>query len=239
MILSLLSGIIIGIVLALPPGPVGITAIKYGLFKGEKAGTELAFGNAMIDFLYSLITIFATSAAISILNAFANQYPALIFAFQVSIILALMAFGILNLKSKKQLFDYQNPEQSIDRSYLGSFRNRGPVVLGIAIALTNLANPTFIPSLTWVAVQVNKIPNIDLSIYGKLLFALGFGLGNFIWVAFLVKLIVRYKHRLTDTMLFRIRQFAGFTFLGFGTLLGYRLFSVIKWPEILRLVFAF
>jgi threonine/homoserine/homoserine lactone efflux protein len=238
LIFSLLSGICIGILLAMPPGPVGITAIKLGLFNGQKSGTQLAFGNAIMDFLYSLLAIFATAAATQLINSLAHTYPLSSLVFQVLIVLTLLIYGFVSLTTQYKEIDYTNPDQKFENNFLQSLKSRGPLLLGVAIALTNLANPTFIPTLAWITVQVHKYQIIQNSTMSNLIFALGFGLGNFLWIYTLVKVIVKYKERLSDKMLIRIRQFTGVTFIGFGTIMGYRLLTITKWSEIIRFIFA-
>ena len=238
MIISLLFGTIIGIILALPPGPVGITAIKYGLFRGSRSGMELALGNAVMDFIYSLVMIFATTAASQAVGTFAKDYPYFSTLIQIAVVIVFFAVGIINLRNKYDSFDYNNPDKAYNSRFFSLIKQRGPILLGAAIALTNLANPTFVPTLAWISINVHTFGLFENNILNNLFYALGFGLGNFIWITLLVKLIVRYKHKLSENMLVRIRQFAGFTFLSFGTLLGYRVLSITKWGEIIRLIFA-
>lgn len=238
MIISLLIGITIGVLLALPPGPVGVTAMKFGLYRNSRAGMELALGNAMLDFLYSLIMIFATSTASQIMGNFEGNYPFISTIIQIGVVLAFFGIGIYNLKNKNSNFDYNNPDNAYNSRFFSLVKQRGPVLLGIAIALTNLANPTFIPTLAWISINIHTHKLFANNFINNLLYAIGFGLGNFIWITILVKLIVRYKHKFSDSMLIRIRQFAGFTFLSFGTLLSYRILSITKWGEVLHLFFA-
>lgn len=238
MIISLLFGTIIGIILALPPGPVGITAIKYGLFRGNRSGMELALGNAIMDFIYSLIMIFATTAASHAVSAFSSDYPYISTLIQILVVFVFFAVGIINLRNKYDSFDYNNPDKAYNSRFFSLIKQRGPILLGAAIALTNLANPTFVPTLAWISINVHTFGLFESTIINNFAYALGFGLGNFIWITLLVRLIVRYKHKLSENMLIRIRQFAGFTFLSFGTILGYRVLSITKWGELIRLLFA-
>lgn len=240
MILSLLSGIVLGIILAIPPGPVGITAIKYGLFRSPKAGTQLALGNAVMDFLFCLLAVFATSFAISTLNTLSITYPLLTLFIQFGVIIGFVAFGIMNIKTKPiKEPDYFSGEQEFRMKFLQDLKQRGIFFLGIAIAMTNIANPTFITTLAWVSVQTINHNLVANTAESKLLYALGFGLGNFLWIFGLVKAVTKYKHKLSDMMLIRIKKFAGITFLGFGTLLGWRVITLTKWTEIFHLLFAF
>ncbi len=235
MLISLLFGTIIGLILALPPGPVGVSAIKLGMSNGRKSGTQLALGTGLMDFFYCLIAISATSAAVNAIKSISGDYPFLILGFQLTVVVAFVVLGIINLNAKKA----ENPLDNKGNRFLDKFKSKGPFLLGIAVATANMANPTFLPSLAWVTMNVHTYELILNNHLSNLMFAIGFGLGNFLWLYLLVRFIVMYKDRLSSKMVLRLRQFAGVTFLSFGTILGVRLISITKWPEILRLVFAF
>lgn len=238
LLIAILVGLAIGFVVALPPGPVGITAIKYGLFREPKDGTQLVLGNGIMDFVYCLVALFATGAMTDALSKFSYDYPYIVAAFQFTVVMAFIALGIFNLRNKQPRELNFNDEQFDYQSGAVDFlRGRGPLFLGIAIALSNLANPTFSGTLAWIGFQAHDF-GVAGSPLNKLLFAAAFGAGNFLWLFILVRLVARYKHRLSDVMLLRIRQFAGLTFIGVGTVLGANLIGVGKLTQALRFVFA-
>jgi len=235
---ALLVGLAIGFVVALPPGPVGITAIKYGLFREPKDGTQLVLGNGIMDFIYCLVALFATGAMTETLAQFSDSYPYIVAAFQFAVVMAFIALGIFNLRDNQPRELNFNDEQFDYRSGIVDYlRSRGPLFLGIAIALSNLANPTFSGTLAWIGFKAHEF-GVTGSIVHKLLFSVAFGIGNFLWLFILVRLVSKYKHRLSDIMLLRIRQFAGLTFIGVGTVLGANLIGLGKLTQALRFVFA-
>ncbi len=239
MLTALLVGLAIGFVVALPPGPVGITAIKYGLFKQPKDGTQLVTGNAIMDFIYCLAALFATGAMTDAVSHFSDQYPYIVAALQFTVVMAFLALGVFNLRNSQPRELNFNDEQFDYRSGIVDYlKSRGPLFLGIAIALSNLANPTFSGTLAWIGFQAHEFGIAGSPLY-KLVFSLAFGAGNFLWLFILVRLVARYKHRLSDIMLLRIRQFAGLTFIGVGTVLGANLIGLGKLTQALRFVFAF
>lgn len=238
MIIALLSGIIIGLALAIPPGPISVTAIKLGLFSGKKQGTSLAMGTGLMDFIYCVIAIFATSAAISALDSFSLTYPHLILIIQLIIVIAFISFGFINLKNKphaKEILEADVKETKLAQK----LSSKGPFFLGIAVALANAPNPTFLPSLAWITMQVHQFKIFEGLALNNLFFAVGFGFGNFLWLYAIIRVIIKFRHRFSPQTLLRIRQFAGFTFIGFGTLLGYRVVTLTHWSDVLRIVFAF
>ena len=77
------------------------------------------------------------------------------------------------------------------------------------------------------------------SALNNFIFALAFGLGNFLWLYLISRILVHYQNKMSTQTLARIHQFAGITLIGFGTILGYRVITLTHWPEIIRFAFAF
>jgi putative LysE/RhtB family amino acid efflux pump len=239
MILSLLAGLIIGFVMAMPPGPVAVTAIKLGLEKGAKHGYQIGLGTSIIDFFYCMIAMFATSAVLALLGDFSDRYPLLTLFIQLSIVAGMMIYGFVTLKSKKNPLEEETDIKAKKLKFFDNLAHRGSFFLGIAVALANIANPTFLPSLAYVSLNVQKLGLIELTTIGNLSYALGFGFGNFLWIYFLIRLLTHYRSKFSDKFIIMIKKFAGYTLIGFGSILGYRVFEFTKWSEILRFVFAF
>jgi hypothetical protein len=159
---------------------------------------------------------------------------------QVVIITAFIIYGIINLK-KKDGYSNNFEEQEIGNksNFVRHFKDKGPFFLGIGVALTNIVNPTFLPSLGYVSIQIQKMGVFSTEISNILLYSLGFGIGNFLWLYLLSSIIHRLKDRFSGNMLVRIRQFAGLTFIAFGGILGWRLFFFTKWAELFKIAIAF
>ena len=239
MVMSLLAGILIGIILAILPGPVSVTAIKLSLEKGSKHGILVGLGTAVMDFFFCVSATLATSAIIPLVEQISKNYPIAVLIVQISIVAGVMVYGFLTLKSKKEK-GVTTPQNLTEKSKIIEYlTHRGPFLLGFAIALTNVANPSFMASITSVTVMVQRWGWIESSILGNTSYSIGFGLGTFIWLYTVVRVVIFYKPRMSGDLIVRIKKFAGLTFIGFGTLLGYRIIMITKWPEILRLIFAF
>ncbi|MFP4529066.1 MAG: LysE family translocator [Candidatus Kapaibacterium sp.] len=239
MIIAILAGALLGFVLAIPPGPVGVSAVKLGLFTGRRAATHFSLGTGLLDVFFCLAAIFATSAVVSSIGNFTTDYPLVMVILQVTLVVAFMIFGFVSIRSKKTLNFEESPADKQESRIVASLKSKGPFFLGIGIALTNIANPSFLPSLMWVTMNVHSLNIMENSAANNFLFSVSFGFGNFLWLYGLVQVVLRYKHKISDNMMMRIQQFAGFTLIGFGTLLGYRLLTLTKWSEVLRFAFAF
>ena len=239
MLVALLIGLLIGFLLAIPPGPVAVTAIHLGLDKGLKKGVLFSIGTGFIDLFYCATAIFATTAIVSLAGSFANDYPLLILIFQIIVITSIILFGLFNLKTTKKID--LNKEVSIEneKSYLYKLSHKGPFFLGVAVALTNIANPTFMATLAYITVNIHKLVYFETNSLTNFIFSLGFGFGNFIWLYIVIRTLIHHRERMSQKAVSRIYQFAGYTLIGFGAMLGYRVLILTKWSEILRLAFAF
>lgn len=239
MIISLLAGIILGVIIAIAPGPVAVTAMKTGLNKGTKEGGLVGLGTAFVDFSFCLGAIFATSAALSVVDNFSLSYPIITLSIQLLVVLGIVIYGITHLKSSKPVVTDNVEPLERKNKILVFLSSKGPFFVGLAVALANIANPSFMTSLAYFTMQVQKFGLIENTPIGKFAFSLGFGIGNFLWIYALVRTLVHFKSRMSDQMMLRIQKFAGVTLIGFGTILGYRIFELTKWSEILRILIAF
>lgn len=238
MLTALIIGTIIGFVLAMPPGPIAMASIRLGLDHGRKATFQMAFGTAFLDMIYCLIAIFAASAVQSSLNNFFITYPIISAVLQIIIVSGLIFYGIKQFRQREEriITDeivLETPE------YLNNLKSKGPFLLGIALALTNIANPTFLPSLAVMSAWVQKLSLFDTNAIHFFIFSLGFGLGNFLWLYTLGVIVHKNKHRLSDSSIHKIRQFAGLTFIGFGGWIGVRLIMLTNWANIFKIAFTF
>ncbi|HPD33707.1 MAG TPA: LysE family transporter, partial [Candidatus Kapabacteria bacterium] len=198
-IFAALIGVIVGFVLGIPPGPIGMTTIKMSAFNPKKNSYHLITATSMMDFIYILLTFFMTAAIIESLKNFTTKYTVITKIIQLSVVLVFIAFGIYNLIQKKT-----NPEKELQEKsepkigFLEKLGQRGPFFLGIALSLSNLVNPSFLPSLGFVTLQIAAWHLFPLNIENKIFFSVGFGLGTFLWLYTLTNIISANKHRMSE-----------------------------------------
>jgi threonine/homoserine/homoserine lactone efflux protein len=237
MIFAVLVGIIMGFVLAIPPGPVSVSAAKLSVFSTKKSTLLFIYASSTVDFLSALSTIFAAAAISKAISSFAQTHILITNIVQISVVVAFILFGIFSLTRSKK-YNIQDFGTTPKLHFLDKISHKGPFFFGLAIALSNLANPTFLPSLGYISLQVESMNFFTLDFFNKVLFSFGFGFGNFLWLYTMTLIIALNKHRITESFQKRLQQFVGITFISFGTLLGYRLFQIIHWQDIIRIIFA-
>ncbi len=238
MIVTLLVGVAVGFVLAIAPGPVGVTILKSGLRGDQRSGALISLGASFLDCVYSLLAMLTATMFFGTLQSLFTNHPIIMFFFQLVCIAAMIMYGLLQFRtpSAKQDTAARNPTSLI--ALTTRLKKNGPFFLGVGIALANIANPTFLPSLTYTSMLVQHSSLIETTVLGSVVYSIGFGLGNFGWLYGLLRVVLHYRERFSPSLTIRIHRFAGATMIGAGAILGYRVLLFTKWTELLRFVVA-
>lgn len=217
-----------------------MAAIRTGVHDGWVAAVKLAVGAGLSDVVYCAIAMFATRAIVDVLHDMEKSLPIATLTFQLVVVVVMVIFGIKQMREKpaKSHNVNMNMPQRKPRNIVEWFKSHGPFFIGVGFAVANLANPSFIPALAAMTTFIHKLEWFDTSIVTNLSFALGFGLGNMLWLFTLARLVIANRNKLTQTFLLRIQQVTGVTLIGFGTFYGLRVLIVTKWGDLLRFVFA-
>ncbi len=240
MIVALLIGALVGFIIAMPPGPVGVTSMKLGLNNGLRPAALFSLGSGFLDIFFCILAVFAASAAVVALSDFMEAHPLITIILQVLVVIGFIFFGIYSLKRAKKYAQQSDINAKLPKSQLIEYlKEKGPFFLGIAIAMTNIANPTFLPSLAYISMQIHQLNIYELGGLNNLMYSIGFGFGNFLWLYLLASMVIKMKNIFSDTFIIRVRQFAGYTYITFGGILGWRLLAYTKWSEILKIAMVF
>lgn len=224
--------------LAVAPGPVGVTILKAGLRGDRRGGTLISLGASVLDCFYSLLAILTASMFYSSLQTLFVNHPIVIFIFQVLCGVAMIVYGVFQFRITTAPRSLKTPSSSSLRTIIANLQKNGPFFFGVGIALANIANPTFLPSLTSTAMLVQHYSLVETTLLGGIAYSIGFGIGNFGWLYGLLRLVVHFKDKFSPSFTIVIHRFAGATMIGAGALLGYRVLLFTKWTELLRFVFA-
>jgi threonine/homoserine/homoserine lactone efflux protein len=207
-------GIVIGVLVAAPVGPVNVLciqrAIERGFFGGLAAGIGAMLGDGLIA-LFASLGVGAISGAIEYHRR----------AIQIIGGLALMAFGVKLYVTTPRLQSVQSDAESatslrdyawdIPKTFFLTITNPGAVLGLFAIfggVSTFVEVHSYVDALTMVA-----------SIMG----------GSFLWWLGLSHLIGRLRHRFSPTHLAYTNHIAGVLLIGFGAVLvGEMLFQMLK-----------
>jgi putative LysE/RhtB family amino acid efflux pump len=231
MITALLVGITAGFVLSIPPGPIAVAVIKQALDGQYRAGFMVATGAMLMDVVYTLLAAFASSAIVSELKdvVLGNEWGLLIF--QAVCIVVLVVLGVRYFRATSE--DVAETSEQERRSEQRALRiGAGPFFIGITIAITNLASPTFLPSLVALTTYLHSQNLLNGSPEANVLFAVGFGTGAFFWFVVLLRSLYALRRRLPARLVSYIYRFAGGTFIVSAIVLGVNIAVGTDWNSL-------
>lgn len=122
-----LKGILIGIIVSAPMGPVGILTVQRTLNKGRWEGFATGIGASASDFLYAIITGYGMSFVVDIIE---NPAIALIIKIVGSVLL--FAFGVYTFRSIPNNNVKDDIPTPTDKNDLKSF-----AISGFAVTVSN------------------------------------------------------------------------------------------------------
>ena len=140
MITAIIIGCVVGFVLAIPPGPIGLAAIRTGIRDGWGPSVRLAIGAGLFDAIYCVIAMAATSIVADALLDLVNSSPLVYVMLQILIACLMILFGIVQFRQAPPIqSDHGEVRQA--RGRLGEWaRKHGPFFVGVGFAIANLAS---------------------------------------------------------------------------------------------------
>ena len=156
MIFSVLIGLLMGYVLAMPPGPVAVTSMNVTFNEPKRSFLYYALGAALIDLCFGLAAAFASSATLSLFDNFTGTNSVVMFLLQMLVIGVFLIVGINTIrKSNGNVQEICNPpkKQRIINN-LEKFTKKNPFCLGFLVSGTNVVSPAYISLLIYLVLQV-------------------------------------------------------------------------------------
>lgn len=231
--IAFVVGLLVGYVLAIPPGPIGMAAMRSAVRDGWKASVKIAAGAGVLDAIYSAVAMIATAAAVDALHRMDQVYPQATLLIQLAIVVLMMVTGTLQVRKANRGSRIIDAEGTLDREQRFQwFRTHGPFFVGVGYAVANLANPTFVPALAAMTTFIQGLGWFAPHTVNRLLFAVGFGLGNMAWLVTLVRIVLAYRDRMSPVFMKRLQQISGFSLIGFGTFYAVRIIVTTDWAHI-------
>jgi threonine/homoserine/homoserine lactone efflux protein len=194
----IIKGVLIGLCISVPLGPIGMLTIQRTLNRGKKYGIATGLGATTSDLIYTVITLFFLSFVLDFIE---------LHRFVIEIVGSLVVafFGYYIYKSNPAT--QPKPNETLKHTLFGDFMTSfgltfsNPLVLFVLIAL--FARFEFIGSNTTLFVTISGI----LSILG----------GALLWWNLLTFLVSKFKNKLKMRELKIINQITGFVIILIGT----------------------
>ena len=244
MIINLITGILTGFIVVIPPtGPIAFAVISKG-FKNEiTEARAIAFGSAFMDFVYCLIAFSGMTLVISIFPSGAADFYA-DHAHGIEIVLTFAGCAVLiiyGLKIMKLRVTYHTLEAAESAKFNSALAKAnqlrekaenaarqlkipeiqkshivGLFFMGVLLCLSSLALPA-----SWIAIigYLKGYHFLNSSFLGGLFFSFGAFAGTLAWYYTLLKLITGNKKRLNETSVNTLNRVAGVILFMFGVFL--------------------
>jgi len=193
----IIKGVLIGLCISVPLGPIGMLTIQRTLNRGQKHGIATGLGATTSDLIYTIITLFFLSFVLD----FIEEHR---FIIQLVGSLVVTYFGWYIYRSNPST--QPKPNETVKHSLPGDFLTSfgltfsNPLVLFVLIAL--FARFEFIGKNTKFFISVCGI----LSILG----------GALLWWSLLTFLVSRFKNKLNMRELRLINQITGVVIIIIG-----------------------
>ena len=174
LLLLLTKSIVIGIIVAMPLGPICMLLIKKTLESGIAAGLAIAIGAALGDALYSGIAGFAMASVAT-------------FIAQHKLALRLVGKGVMSAVLLSEIRHWSNKQEHIELS------TKGQLALCLKIFLMTLANPVTILVISSVFISMG----IHFSGASEISIAIiGIFIGSTLWCSSLAYITLYAKQNL-------------------------------------------
>ncbi len=203
------TGLLLGLSIAAPVGPIGILCIRRTLTMGQWVGLMSGLGAATADGLYGCIAGFGLTAIADFLNHQA-------FWLRIIGVLFLCYLGITTFLSKPPVESAAIAQAATEQSGRASVDDTRSLLTayGSTLALT-LTNPATILSFAAIFAGLGIVEEGQDFVSSGLL-VLGVFLGSALWWFLLSGSVSLLRHRFTPTAMQWLNRLSGIILLAFG-----------------------
>ena len=230
MMTALLVGLVVGFVLAIPPGPIAMACIAQALAGQAREGVALVLGASAMDMGYALLAACASSALVGALWGIVMPNAWVLLAFQGGCIVVLVVLGLRYCRSATHGGAARARAEARGRPR----GDASPYLRGVLIALTNLASPTFLPSLIFAMSLLQVRGWVGHEIGDHVMYALGFGGGGALWFVLLLRILTHLRAKVSPTVIPMMYRVAGGVFFLFAGMLTYHIVTTTAWSRLPR-----
>jgi threonine/homoserine/homoserine lactone efflux protein len=190
-------GLIAGLIIAAPVGPVNVFCVRKTLTKGWRSGLLSGLGAAAVDTLYGAVAAFSITIIIRILKQ--EEFRIRLFGGML-----LLIIGIAYFFKRSVRFDAPGNGSAVHSDFVPAF-------------LMNLMNPTAV--LSSLAVLAALGLGCRTLWWSNLLVVCGIFCGSMAWWIVLSSIVDRLRNQFTPRLGIYLNRLAGLAIGGFGVAL--------------------
>jgi putative LysE/RhtB family amino acid efflux pump len=228
MVTALLVGLVVGFVMVMPPGPIAMACMRQALAGQTREGLALVLGAAVMDSGYALLAAFASSALVEALWDMMMHHAWALLAFQGGCIVVLVVVGLHYCRSSRHGGAARARPEARGRLH----GDVSPALSGVLLALTNLANPMFLPSLIFVMSLLQVRGWVGHAVGDHIMYALGFGGGAALWYVLLLRTVTHLRAQFSPTVIPMLARVAAGVLLLCAGLLTYTVVTTTAWSRL-------
>jgi threonine/homoserine/homoserine lactone efflux protein len=192
----LFQGFAIGLVVALPIGPLNILCISRTLQGGFKAGAPVLLGTSLADASYAAVAVLGLSVVSDFLINY--QFGLRLFGGLVLLWMGMKAFKV-------------EPSAAVDIK----IKKLGFIKDIVVVYLITISSPLTIVSFAALFASIG-MESFQHNNHGALSLILGVLLGTASWMLLLTLLSVFARQKVSDGLLVQLNRFGGLVLLGFA-----------------------
>ncbi|MBV4436161.1 LysE family translocator [Clostridium tyrobutyricum] len=223
MFINLFRGILIGLIVGMPVGPIGAICLKNTITFGRKYGLTCGFGSASADSIYA----FLVSFGLMIITKFIFLYQSY---FHIIGGIILICFGIhISLKTTSNIKKKSiSNNTSLFKGFISTF-------------LLALSNPATVFSFIVIFTALHLV-NISTDINSKIILIIGVFIGSMLWWFILIFTTFKFNNKLNVKSTFIIDKILSFIVIFSGIVIllsAFKLFHLRNFPALHSKLFQF
>src|SRR5262249_41156544 len=148
-----------------------------------RAGVAMALGASAMDSVSACIAGWASSALVESLQDTLRDHAWGLLAVQSGCIVVLVGCGLRYLRTPGREVAAHARQEAQARTRSAA----SPALLGVLLALSALASPTFLPTLIFLTGVVQAHGWVGNDVGAHVVYAIGFGTGSALWFVLLLK----------------------------------------------------
>ena len=223
--MALVAGIIVGLLLALPPAGSLVVGLNLSMTMGFRRARPYAYGIACGDLAYAFLAALSVQAVAGFHARLVRDFPSLTFTLHMFVVAALLGYGIYLFLRRNPLTLRSSEAGSPAGGAVSRFLPAAPIFLGIGLQLSNAFSPTFLGALAVLTTRVQALGTITGGPTDCVLYAIGYALGNTLYLQSAMWLVARHTGSMRGGLLLRIQKISGATLAAIG---GMLLFIILQ-----------